>query len=237
MRFARHRRTREQPKWRQLQRASAALYRGRLALLTHKYGRLVQPVPFERRSRTSRRSRHCMSPQPAGFYSKDLIALSNDQDDARGGQLHQLSALFPERLYVAIQDLAKAFTLSNPAHKLAQPTVITHPVYYLHPNQATLQCILTALRLNQRPDAFQRLFCEHGRDGRTLKDFPEALAATEEIVARCKFDLPLGVRPLCKGQNVECCNSQSTSPDFFCKRSRIYLAARDYPTRHSHAPP
>ena len=86
-------------------------------------------------------------------------------------ELDQLSALFPERLYVAIQDLAKAFTLSNPAHKLAQPTVITHPVYYLHPNQATLQCILTALRLNQRPERLQRLFCEHGRDGRTLQGF------------------------------------------------------------------
>ena len=75
-------------------------------------------------------------------YSKDLIALGSNQ-------LDQLKTIFPDRLYVAFQNPSVANHLSELARKLELPTVVTHPVYYLSPEQARLQKTLTAIRLNQ----------------------------------------------------------------------------------------
>ena len=125
-------------------------------------------------------------------HSEDLIALTNDPG--------QLKEIFPDRLYVALQNPAESASLSNLARKLALPTVAVHPVYYLTPEQATLQRTLTAIRLNQvarnLPDkAFappHAYFLSPQEMERRFKDFPEALAATGQIAERCKVDLPLG---------------------------------------------
>jgi DNA polymerase III alpha subunit len=70
-------------------------------------------------------------------YSKDLIALSNEPN--------ALKEIFSDRLYVALRDPSSAASLSSFAHTLALPTVITHPIYFLSPEQATLQRTLTAV--------------------------------------------------------------------------------------------
>ncbi|MFZ1039909.1 MAG: PHP domain-containing protein [Anaerolineales bacterium] len=127
-------------------------------------------------------------------YSRDLIALGVNQ-------LDELQPIFPDRLYVALQNSSAANHLSEIARKLELPTVATHPVYYLFPEQARLQKTLTAIRLNQSlndvplgamapADAY---FMSAQEVESHFQDFPQALAATAEIAERCRFDLPLGV--------------------------------------------
>ena len=125
-------------------------------------------------------------------YSKDLIALSS--------QPQRLRDVFQDRLYVSIRNPGEANSLSELAHTLSLPSVVTHPVYYLTPNQAILQRTLAAVRLNQTittlpkeaaapPDSY---FISAQEIETRFKDYPEALASTLEIAERCKFDLPIG---------------------------------------------
>ena len=111
-------------------------------------------------------------------YSAGLIALSNELDP--------LTEIFRDRLYVALRDPNSAPALADHARKLGLPTVVTHPVYYLMPEQATLQRALTAIRLNQ-PIATLSQQAQSPADAyfihpqemeRRFRDFPEALAAT-----------------------------------------------------------
>jgi DNA polymerase III subunit alpha len=154
-----------------------------------------------------------------GTYSKDLIALSAPMPPQPGSQgkgqadvsdeqqrlsawrLGQLSELFSYSLYLALNNPALAQDLSSLAGKLKLPCVVTHPVYYLTPEQATLQRTLTAIRLNQPLDRIppeavapaRAHFASASEVEARFKDYPDALAATGEIAARCRFDLPLGV--------------------------------------------
>ena len=125
-------------------------------------------------------------------YSKDLVALSR--------QPQRLRDVFQDRLYVSIRNPGEANSLSELAHTLSLPSVVTHPVYYLTPNQAILQRTLAAVRLNQTitilpqeaaapPDSY---FISAQEIETRFKDYPEALASTLEIAERCKFDLPIG---------------------------------------------
>ena len=125
-------------------------------------------------------------------YSKGLIAGSSHPE--------RLNDIFPNCLYVNLQDIRKAATLSELALRLNLPTVVTHPIYYLTPDQAVLQRTLTAVRLNQTittlpadvaapPDA---CFVSAQEMEERFKNYPEALARTQEIAERCKLDLPLG---------------------------------------------
>jgi DNA polymerase III subunit alpha len=124
--------------------------------------------------------------------SQDLIAVSK--------QPQLLKEMFPDRLYVNMQDPNDAANLTNLARQLGLPTVITHPVYYLTPEQASLQRTLAAVRLGKTiatlprdaaalPDAY--FLTSHQMQDR-FQQYPEALAATSEIAERCKFDLPIG---------------------------------------------
>ena len=125
-------------------------------------------------------------------FSKDLIALSSNPES--------LIDIFPDRLYVRLHDPASAASLSGLAHTLAMPIVVTHPVYYISPEQVTLQRTLSAIRLNKTisnipneaaapPDAH---FLSPQEMERRFHEFPEALNATVEIAERCKFELPIG---------------------------------------------
>ena len=125
-------------------------------------------------------------------HSRELIALSSRPE--------RLREIFGDRLYVNLQDPAEAGTLSQLAKRLKLPAVVTHPVYYRTPQQATLQRTLTAIRLNgvitnlprqsvAPPDA---CFLSSQEMENRFRDYPEALAATLEIAERCRFDLPIG---------------------------------------------
>jgi len=129
-------------------------------------------------------------------HTEGLIALSGALDNLSNAK--QLAGLFPGRLY---------FMLSSPtdsrprdlAEMLHVPLVAAPPVYYLDPDQAALQHTLAAIR---RVTSIKKLpaealappgsyFLSPAEVASRFKDFPAALAATEEIAARCPFDLPL----------------------------------------------
>jgi DNA-directed DNA polymerase III PolC len=124
--------------------------------------------------------------------SSDLIALSKHPQ--------VLKEIFPDRLYVNLQDPSEAQYLSTVAHQLGLPTVVTHPIYYLTPDQATLQRTLTAVRLGKTIPSLPKdasapvdaFFLSGQQMEDRFHDFPEAIASTLEIAERCKFDLPIG---------------------------------------------
>ena len=126
-------------------------------------------------------------------FSKDLIALSNEPKS--------LKEIFSDRLYVSLRNPSSTASLSRLASTLALPTVVTHPIYFLRSEQATLQRTLTAIRLNKTISTIpsnaaapsNAYFMSSHEMNTRFKEYPEALAATKEIAERCKFDLPIGV--------------------------------------------
>jgi DNA-directed DNA polymerase III PolC len=130
----------------------------------------------------------------------DMLASCSNGLVAISKQPQLLKEIFSNRLYVNIQDPNEAENLSNLARQLGLPTVITHPVYYLAPEQASLQRTLTAVRLGKTivtlpkdeaalPDAYF-LTAQQMQD--RFQQYPQAIAATSEIAERCMFDLPIG---------------------------------------------
>ncbi len=143
-----------------------------------------------------------------GEHAWDMIAIplpgplvNDDQKTATVARLERLKDLFNDRLYVAVHDTLNPLQLSMLAHKLHLPTVVTHPVYYRSPEQASLQRTLTAMRLNQPLEQIPSSaaapadahFLTSAQIEARYPNFPAALAASQQIAARCKFDLPLGI--------------------------------------------
>jgi DNA polymerase III subunit alpha len=133
--------------------------------------------------------------------SRDLIALTCDQGDPTGRRVRPLKDIFPGRLYLALHDPAQALPLSDLGRRLSLPLVVSHPVYYLTPEQAVLQRTLSAIRLNLSlehlpADATAPVgahFVSAREIDRRYQGFRAALATSTEITERCKFDMPLGV--------------------------------------------
>ncbi len=132
---------------------------------------------------------------------KGMLAISSHQGDSSGRRLDRLKNLFPGQLYVGLTDPGAGLPLTSLAHRLDLPVVAAPPVYYLKPEQAHLQRTVSAIRLNvplnRLPAAAaappQAAFLTPAELAARFRAFPAALAATVEIAARCKFDLPLGV--------------------------------------------
>jgi len=117
----------------------------------------------------------------------------------------KLGDIFSDRLYVELQrhtsdDGVAVSRLLALARSLALPLVATHSIYYLAPDDAHRQRLLTAIRLNTPlrdlppdapapPDAY---FLSRAEMTARFADLPEALAATNEIADRCRLTLPLG---------------------------------------------
>ena len=137
-------------------------------------------------------------------FSDDLIAIVPSPAQTaldESGPLVVLKVMFKDRLYAALDDPRTAVHRSMLAHRLQIPCVVTHPIYYLSPEQGSLQRTLSAIRLNlpvnklppgaaAPPGAH---FPSQDEIERRFSNFPSAIEATEEIAARCKFELPLGV--------------------------------------------
>ena len=125
-------------------------------------------------------------------YSQSLIALSTHPE--------HLKEIFADRLYVNFSDPKQADRLSSLAYRLDLPSVVTHPVYYLTPDQATLQRTLSAIRLNETISTLAKgaaapanaCFLSAEEMEEPFKEYPKALTATVEIAERCKFDFPIG---------------------------------------------
>ncbi|MCD4674295.1 MAG: DNA polymerase III subunit alpha, partial [Anaerolineaceae bacterium] len=132
-------------------------------------------------------------------HSADLIALSPAWVSA-GTMLPQLSELFPDRLYLTLQDPKQIFPISKRSKELHLPVVVARPVYYLTPDQAALQRTLTAIRLNKRLDEVAlnetapegAYFVSPVEMQTRFSHYPKAVEATVKVAERCKFDFPLG---------------------------------------------
>jgi DNA polymerase III subunit alpha len=133
-------------------------------------------------------------------YSAGLIALSHERGNEGIQKLGRLKETFAGRLYISLQDPATALKLVTLARKLGLPSVVTHPVYYLKPEQKELQQTAAAIRLNQGRERLPEgaaapegaYFTSAEKMERRFEHFPVALEATQEIAERCRFELPLG---------------------------------------------
>jgi len=145
----------------------------------------------------------CLSGGLRGLATR-LIA----EDQAQFAQdfLQNLMQVFPERLYVELQQHSKSDqilvrALYGIADRLNLPVVATHDIYYLKPEQSSLQRLVSAMRLNipmnnlpedasAPPEAYFQSLEEMEQ---RFTEYPQALEATQKIADRCQFELPLGV--------------------------------------------
>jgi DNA-directed DNA polymerase III PolC len=159
-------------------------------------------LPFERLARETA-GLLCLTGGKRGLLNRLLEA---GQHEAATTWLAQLGELFPGRLYVEIQiqsegDRALAAESAALAGENRLPVVATNNVHYLSPEDAPLQRLVTAMRLNcplsevpaERPAPAGSEFLDGQSMAERFAYYPEALAATLEIAERCRLELPLGV--------------------------------------------
>lgn len=114
-------------------------------------------------------------------------------------ELTQLKSLFAEELYIQLPPQAGQAAAAATASKLGLPAVACWPIYYLQPAQADLQRTLAAMRLNTTrtrlpPEALappHAHFASNAELSAAYAAYPAALAAAQEITARCHFTLEL----------------------------------------------
>jgi DNA polymerase-3 subunit alpha len=158
-------------------------------------------LAFERLAQDTR-GLICLSGGGEGLYT---YYLRTGGEAAIRSYLQRLRGMFPDRLYVALQwhspeDQALVARLAALARHADLPVVATQAIYYLHPVQAGLQRVLTAIRLNcpleQVPaEALAppgASFTAQAELAARFADYPQALAATQEVAERCRLELPLG---------------------------------------------
>jgi len=137
----------------------------------------------------------CMTGGAEGLISR--WAQAGEQGQALR-LLEHLRELYPDRLYVEVDGNSPAEAAL--AERTRLPLVAAHPVHFLAAEQAGLQRLVTAVRLNQPlarlsaadcapPDA---CFLKPTELEQRFAAYPGALENTFEIAARCQLELPLG---------------------------------------------
>lgn len=114
-------------------------------------------------------------------------------------ELNQIKDAFGDRLYVQVPPGWPAEQAMAVAHKLGANGVAAWPVYYLDPGQAELQRTVAAMRLNTTIARVpvtelapaNAWFVSNEELHSAYSTYPAALAATDEVAARCTFTLPL----------------------------------------------
>lgn len=138
-------------------------------------------------------------------YGDGLIAMlvPNLADEDCALRLRRLRQSFGDRAYLALtlrrrpNDQLRLHELSGLAERQSVPTVVTNDVLFHDPSRRMLQDVITCIRHNttiddlgarrerhadrylKSPEEMYRLFAR----------YPEALARTCEVVARCRFSL------------------------------------------------
>jgi DNA-directed DNA polymerase III PolC len=158
-------------------------------------------IPFEQLAQNAA-GVLCLTGGTRGLLTR-LIKAGQAAQAARW--LTELGRIFTDRLYVELQRHVPDddFTLVHLA-ELAKAqrvhTVATHSHFYLKPEDADLQRVLTAIRLIQPlAELSDESLAPPGAHWLTpaemaerFADYPEALWASQEIAARCQLELPLG---------------------------------------------
>jgi error-prone DNA polymerase len=138
-------------------------------------------------------------------YSEGLIAIliADEADEICALRLHRLADAFGDRATLALtlrrrpNDALRLHELSNLAARAGVPAVVTNDVLFHVPTRRILQDVVTCIRHNCTIDeaGFRR---ERHADrylkvpeemARLFNRYPEAIAPTVEIAARCRFSL------------------------------------------------
>lgn len=159
-------------------------------------------LPFDRLAKETK-GLLCLTGGLRGALTR-LVA--SKQRQLAEGWISRLDELFTDRLYIELQshapeDLELCMSLTTLAHRMQIPTVATHDIHYLNPDQAHLQQVLTAIRLIRTlkeldPTTIapsQAEFLTPQGMAERMPNFPQALEATLEIAERCQLELPLGM--------------------------------------------
>ncbi len=141
--------------------------------------------------------------QPASLalldaHRQDLIAVATDLNDPTGRRLEQVRDLFGDRLYVALP--GPHYPLAELAVRLHLPCVAFPPVFYLRPEQAKTQRLVSAIRtiapIKSLPASALAssgsYFLSKSEFNSRFQAYPQALEAVGEIASRCKVELPVG---------------------------------------------
>ncbi len=144
----------------------------------------------------------CLTGSHRGLLNR--LVLARDNRNALRF-LDELHSIFPDRLYIELQQHSPADQpvitgLVDLARGTRLPTVATHNIEYLLPDQAGLQRTLTAIRLNcpiseLSPDSAAptgSYFLPAAEITQRFKEIPMAIANVQEIIGRCNLTLPLG---------------------------------------------
>jgi len=134
-------------------------------------------------------------------YSSDLIAISGVLNDLNSQWLRTLKDIYPNSLYLGLQNPTQALPVADLGRRLSLPLVVTQPVYYITSGECVLQRTLSAIRLNLPVEKLpagaqapaEAFFISSREIERRYKGSRAALAASFEIAERCKFALPLGI--------------------------------------------
>jgi DNA-directed DNA polymerase III PolC len=180
----------------------ASLCRLSSTVLTHPEVERESHLDFERLAQDTR-GLICLTGGRRGLLDRLAVA---GQERAARRWLARLGELFPRRLYVELelrQGQASPLLgqLADLGKALKMPSVATQNIYYLFPEDADLQRLATAIRLNQPladlrsvdlapPGAY---FTTPAEMEARFRVFPEALAATLEVAERCNLQLPLEI--------------------------------------------
>jgi error-prone DNA polymerase len=138
-------------------------------------------------------------------YGEGLIAMliPDEADETCELRLRRLAEAFGDRAYLALtlrrrpNDALRLYELSNLAARVGVPTIVTNDVLFHVPARRILQDVVTCIRHNCTIDeaGFRR---ERHADhylkppeemARLFGRYPEALARTIDIAARCRFSL------------------------------------------------
>ena len=138
-------------------------------------------------------------------YSEGLIAVlvPDEADDICALHLRRLVEAFGDRAALALtlrrrpNDALRLHELSNLAARAGVPTVVTNDVLFHVPARRILQDVVTCIRHNctideagfRRERHADRYLKPPDEMARLFSRYPEALARTVEIAARCRFSL------------------------------------------------
>jgi DNA polymerase-3 subunit alpha len=144
----------------------------------------------------------CLS---GGLKSPLTKLILSGQAEGAVDLLELLKEAFQDRLYVELQanqpqDHNLVISLAALAKRVELPVVATCSSYYLDPQQAHLQKVLSAIRLNSPLEEVPEHmlapanahFCSAEEMRQRFTDVSAALDTTQEIVERCSLELPLG---------------------------------------------
>jgi error-prone DNA polymerase len=131
------------------------------------------------------------------------VLVPDQPDEICAHWLRRLKSGFGDRAYMALtlrrrpNDQLRLHELSNMAHRTRVRTVVTNDVLFHEPGRRMLQDVVTCVRHGTTIDAAGYLRERHAdrylkrpeEMHRLFGRYPEALARTQEIVARCAFSM------------------------------------------------